>query len=338
MSNATAAPIVVCLKDLQPRTLSWLWPGRIALGKLCLLDGDPGQGKSLFTVDLCARLTRGQPLPDGAAGHPPINVLFLCEDDLSDTVLPRLQQLTGEAGRVFAYQGMQAEQRSAFRSPLFPRDAAVLQRVIEQTDSRLVIIDPLVDYLDPAVCNVYDHTVRLALRPLARVAEATGAALLIVRHLNKRGGTRALYRGTGSITIIGTVRTAFLLGPDPEEPSVRVLACTKSNLGPLPPPLTFRIEPAEPHPRLHWLGEAELAANDLLARTPPPVLPRARARAFLQERLQRGPCPVDGLMRGAQAEGISEKTLLRAKQELKIEHRQVRQDGRPVFYWNLAGQ
>src|SRR5262245_9378417 len=135
MSNATAAPIVVCLKDLEPRTLSWLWPGRIALGKLCLLDGDPGQGKSLFTVDLCARLTRGQPLPDGAAGHPPINVLFLCEDDLSDTVLPRLQQLTGEAGRVFAYQGMQAEQRSAFRSPLFPRDAAVLQRVIEQTDS-----------------------------------------------------------------------------------------------------------------------------------------------------------------------------------------------------------
>src|SRR5262249_31511728 len=106
MSTPASMPVVVCLKDIAPQAVRWLWPGRIALGKLCLLDGDPGQGKSLFTLDLCARLTQGLALPDGAPAGPPVSVLLLSEDDLCDTIRPRLEQLSGETGRVFAYRGM----------------------------------------------------------------------------------------------------------------------------------------------------------------------------------------------------------------------------------------
>jgi hypothetical protein len=330
-------PLVWRLDNIEPRPIQWLWPGRIPGGKLSLLDGDPNQGKSLFTLDLCARVTRGDAFPDGAAGCEPGHVLLVtCEDELGDTVLPRLQQLGAVERRVSAYQGNASEDCFS-QLPRFPRDAPILEEVIRRTDSKLVVIDPLMAFLDTTICGASDQSVRQALMPLALVAEATGAALLLVRHLNKTGGSRAIYRGSGSIGIIGSVRMAFLLARNPEDPDVRVLACTKCNLGPPPSSLGFKVEAADGgNPRVVWLGPSELSADDLVVARPPRLLPRQQACEFLQERLEKGSREVQALEREAAEQGISKATLLRAKKELKVFTRQERAGGRPVFFWSLT--
>jgi hypothetical protein len=330
-------PLVWRLDDIEARPIRWLWPGRIPGGKLSLLDGDPNQGKSLFTLDLCARITRGDAFPDGIPGGKPGHVLLVtCEDELDDTILPRLKQLGAVERRVHSYQGFTSD-GSFSRLPSFPRDAPILEQVIRNTGSKLVVIDPLMAFLDPTICGINDQSVRQALMPLALVAEATEAALLLVRHLNKSGGNRAIYRGSGSIGIIGSMRMAYLMARDPEDPDVRVLACTKSNIGPPPSSLAFRVEKGEGDaPRVVWLGPSELSADDLVATRAPRLLPRQQACDFLQERLQKGSREVKELEREAAAQGISKTTLLRAKKELKVFTRQERHGGKPVFFWSLT--
>jgi len=329
-------PLLVCLQDVAPRPLDYLWPGRIVRGKLCLLDGDPDQGKSLFTLDLCARLTRGAPFLDGAPGGPPANVLLLtAEDNLDDTVLPRLQHLGGDRARVFAYQGSACA--GVFtRPPSFPRDAATLEKLIRKTESQLVVLDPFLTFLDATVCSLNDQALRQALLPLVRVAEQTRCVILLVRHLTKFGGGRALYRGTGGIAIMGAARTALLLACDPEDRAIHVLAWNRNNTGPVPPALAFGIVNAGGMPELLWLGESDLTADQLLLTPPADLLPRQRAREFLQQELAQGEREVGEVRRLAKAEGLSETTLRRARRQLKVRtRRQLTAEGRTLFFWSL---
>jgi hypothetical protein len=337
MSAPHTEKLLVCLRDLAPRSLDWVWPGRLARGKLCLLDGDPGQGKSLLTLDLCARLTRGDPFPDGAPSGPPVNVLLLTgEDDARDTVCPRLAGFGAALDRVHVPEELLTPGEAA-RLLAFPRDGPLLEQMIRRSESRLVVIDPFMAFLDRSVCGLNDQSVRQVLTPLAQVAERTGCAILLIRHLIKVGGLRALYRGSGSIGIMGAVRSALVLARDPDDADIRVLACTKSNFGPLPPALAFGIVTGPGGaPELVWLGESDLRADDLMAAASVRLWPRERARAFLQERLKTGECEVHALFREARDEGIAAMTLRRAKRELKVEVRQQPRPGQSsVFFWSL---
>jgi hypothetical protein len=329
-------PLVLCLENVRPRPLEWIWPGRIARGKLCLLDGDPGQGKSLLTLELCARLTRGDVFPDGAAGGPPANVLLVgCEDTPEDTLVPRLLALGAERSRIFAYQGW-ATAAGLSRLPSFPRDLPELERLIQQTQSRLAVLDPWTAFLDAAASGLNELMARRVLMALGGVAERTGCALLLVRHLRKSGRAQALYRGTGSIGIIATIRSAFLLGRDPEDPNRRVLACLKCNFGPPPPALAFTVAGPPERPQVVWEGPTELTADQLLAVPPRTPLPRQRAVAFLQQRLRERPRPAALLLTEARTEGISESTLQRAKRQLNIEvRRQDDGEGKEATFWAL---
>jgi hypothetical protein len=180
--------------------------------------------------------------------------------------------------------------------------------------------------------------VRRALAPLARVAEETRAAMILVRHLSKwGGGQRAIYRGSGSIGIIGSARTAFLVGRDPEESEVRVLASTKNNLGAPPPALGFRIV-ADRHGRAHieWTGPVDVTAEEMVQ------LPNhrrgeqlPRAVVFLEKLLGKGPRPREAVVRRTQAHGISNRTLLRAKSQLEVVSKETREHGKNVWHWSL---
>jgi hypothetical protein len=320
------------LQKTQP--LPWLWPDRIALGRLTLIDGDPGQGKSLLALDLAARLTTGRELPDGYQPGEPANVMVLCrEDNLGDTVVPRLRAAGADLERVHDWD-------EAILGPaVFPQACPQLQHAIRQTEARLVIFDTFLSFLGQEISSLNDLMIRRALEPLAGVAEETQAALLLIRHLNKCGaGKQAVYRGQGSIAILGRARTAFLVGPDPTDADLHVLACTKTNLAAMPAALGFGIVPAVAGtPRIDWQGPVEWTADDLVAtgRKPGEAIPRAVR--FLEEHLADGPCDRQTLLEHAQQQGLSFRTLERAKAALGVVSQQRREEGRNVWYWSLGG-
>ena len=309
------------LSDIQPREVEWLWQDHIPLGAITLLDGDPGLGKSLITLDLAARVTTGRGMPDEPdallrelRGEPYGVVLLSAEDDLARTILPRLRAAGGEDERVYAITDVHetgADGSEHTRPFVLPRDIPILAEGIALVRARLVVIDPLTAYLDLRVNSWNDQHVRAALAPLARLAEETGVAILILRHLNKSAGGSALYRGGGFIGISGAARSGLLAAKDPDDPEhQRVLASSKSNLGPPPPSLRYRLLPVGDgaYARVEWLEESHRTAQELLRAQMDEegdggqsALEEARdfLRTFLAEGPRRategrGGCPRDG--------------------------------------------
>jgi hypothetical protein len=217
------------LSSVEPEEVSWLWPSWLALGKLALVDGDPGLGKSAMTLDLAARVSSGKVFPDGAECEPAGVVLLSAEDGLADTIRPRLDAAGADTSKVLALATVPDEDGHD-RLLSIPEDLALIEKGIRRVGARLVVVDPLMAFLSGDTNSHRDQDVRRALAPLAGLAERTGAAVLVVRHLNKAAANNPLYRGGGSIGIIGAARMAFVVGKDPQDESRRVLASTKNNL------------------------------------------------------------------------------------------------------------
>jgi hypothetical protein len=325
--------------ELAPRPVEWLWPLRLALGKLALLEGDPGLGKSLVTLDLAARLSTGRPWPDGSAapGAWP-SLIFEGEDDNRDTLLPRLGALGADLSRVFFPDG---EDPLAAPPLRLPSQAAALDGAVVRTGARLLVLDPLAEFLDPQVSANNEASIRRALSPLARIAAARGCAVLMVRHLNKGEGRRAVYRGSGSVALLAPCRSAWLVADLPDAPGSarRVLAQVKNNLASPQPSLAFEVTAEDGGPaRLLWSGPVPLGADVLLGRPRAAAKPRDAARAFLEEVLADGPLTSQDLWQRVQAEGLASATVKRAKKLLGVRSQWVKVDGRAVSYWMLEGQ
>ena len=327
--------------DLESRPVSWLWPGRLALGKLAMLDGDPGLGKSLVTLDLCARLSKGRPFPDGATGPGRAAALVLNgEDSAEDTIRPRLQALDADLKYVFVLRMEDAAGGEPLR---LPDHTAVLDDALNQTSARLLVIDPIVAFLNPRIQSGNDASVRRALAPLAHLAERHGAAVLLVRHLNKSPGRSPIYRGGGSIGFLAACRSGWLIARDPEQSAHCVLTQVKNNLAPPQPSLAYQVESGESEAlSLSWLGPTDWTAAQLLAGTPrnPPqhLSPRECAREFLEGFLRDGPRTSRDIWNAALPLGLTERTLERVKQELAIRSVRVCPPGQRLSYWLLPGQ
>src|SRR5262249_2461898 len=153
------------------------------------------------------------------------------------TIRPRVEALGGDLTRVHVLHGPTVDGHEFL--PSFPRDLGRLEAAIRARNAALVIVDPVMAFLDETICSSNDQSVRQALAPLAVVAEATGAAILLVRHLNKAGGAKAVYRGGGSIGIVGACRSAWLIGKHPGDDRQRVLAQVKNNLAKPQPSLGY---------------------------------------------------------------------------------------------------
>ena len=338
LSGNSAQPILVRLADVAPKKVRWLWPGRIPLGKLTVLDGDPGLGKSLLTLDLAARLTRNSPMPDGTVSdlHEPRNVVLLsAEDDVEDTIRPRLDRAGADVERIELLA--RVRDSSGERGPTIA-DLAVLDEAIRSTMAVLVTVDPFMAYLPDQRDAHRDHDVRRTLAPLTDLAARTGAAMLAIRHLSKGSGDgNPLYRGGGSIGIIGAARSGLLVAPDPNarESGRRILVVTKSNLAAKPPALAYRIETLDDVARIVWDGPTEHTAEELLASSLPDDERSAldEAAAFLRDYLAEGDRPANGVKTAARQAGIAPRTLERARVRAGVTfHRQG--FGGP-FVWSL---
>ena len=324
------------LSEVKPERVEWLWPGRLPLGKLAVLDGDPGLGKSALTLDVAARVSAGLELPDGGRCGPAGVVLLSAEDGLADTIRPRLDAAGADTERIVALSTV-AEGKTGERTISIPKDLAVIERAIARVGAALVVVDPLMAFLSGKTDSHKDQDVRRALAPLAVLAERTRASVLIVRHLNKAAGGNTLYRGGGSIAIIGAARSGLVVAEDPEDPERRILAANKHNLSRAAPSLAFRVGTApNGAARVSWGGVSTLTAGDILKEPIDPEQKSAlsEAKEFLRQKLGEVPVAAEEVKKDARGAGISERTLKRAKSALGVKSRKQGD----VWYWVLAHQ
>ncbi len=236
-TDCATEAVMVAANSVDEKPLYWLWGRYIPAGKASVLDGEPDKGKSAMTLDLAARLSRGDVLPDGSKselgdGKPLASIIISCEDDLQDTIVPRLR--AAKADLDYIHFLTDVTDSNGTRQPFtIPQDIPALKAAIEQTHAVFVVIDPLVGFLDGKINSNNDAQVRRALRSVHEVAQETGAAIVCLRHFKKdRQETNLLHRGGGSIGIIGAARSALAIiaDPDPAFESRRYFGVTKHNL------------------------------------------------------------------------------------------------------------
>jgi hypothetical protein len=325
-------PTGIYLCDVEPEPVAWLWPGRIPLGKLTILDGNPGDGKTTMALDILARVTQGAFMPDQTSCQQGGIVILTAEDGLGDTIRPRLEAAGADLSRALAIPYI-PDGEEGERPPVLPQDLPAIEEAIRRVNAAAVLIDPLVAFLAGRIDTNKDADVRRALSPLATLANRLNVAFIGIRHLNKMQGGHVLYRGGGSIGIIGAARAGLLVARDPDDESMRVLAMTKSNLGPDPGSLSFALEGTDGVARIRWLGASRHSAQDLLA-IPSDSDDRsavAEATAFLRQLLGAGPVPAQEVQKQARAAGIPARTLTRAKKAAHVASR--RSAGRSGWEW-----
>lgn len=335
--SAGPYPGIVRLSDVEPETVRWLWPDRVPLGKLTILEGNPGRLKSTITLDLGARLSREAPMPDGTRPEvdgPGGTVLLTAEDGLADTVRPRFDAAGGDPERVAVVKHVPTDDGD-LRMP-HVEDIPALERALDDVDAKLVVVDPLMAFLPDEVDSYRDQDVRRALTPLTELAGERGVAVVAIRHLTKSGGSNPLYRGGGSIGLIGAARAGLLVAEDPDAPDTRrILAPTKANLSERAPSLALRpVEADNGAVRVEWAGETDHTAHALLAASGKERTKVEEAADVLQEKLQSDPVAVEELKDLADRLGIGWRTFRRAKKKLGVKADKQGFDG--GWYWLLA--
>jgi archaellum biogenesis ATPase FlaH len=313
------------LQDVVPSPVTWLWPGRLPVGKFCILAGDPGLGKSYLTLDVAARVSQGGKWPDG--GDVPLGrvIIISAEDGLADTIRPRLDLLGADLAKIEAISPT-VESESENRSFNLQDHLKLLEDKIVTSKTNLLILDPILAFTG----NKDTHKssdVRAVMAPLSSMADATQCTILAIIHLNKKTGEfNSIYRLTGSLDFAAAARSVLVVGKHPEIEGHRILAPVKMNLSAMPESLQYCFTDDG---KFEWGGVSQLEANDILSA---PIKNNHTARAvaenFLREILADGPMAAKELYSEAAERGHSESTLKRAGQEVGVYKYQVGETGK----------
>jgi len=313
--------------SVKTRKVEWAWAKRFPLGKVSIIEGDPGDGKSVLTVDLVARWSSGSPMPDGEPGVGPVSVIMIsAEDDMEDTIVPRLRRAGANLDNVLLIAWGSRPDLPFDLSENMPE----LRRQVLARSAKIIVVDPLSAFMPEKTDTHNDASTRRALQPLKVLAGQTGAAVVCVRHLTKgSAGGKAMYRGGGSIAFIGAARAAYLVAPSHGDPDVKVLACVKNNLARKPASLTYRVEIADDEqPFLAWGAALEQTAQELLDGPAKESedddndelrgkrRARQEERAFLADLLKDEPMSWIDIVAAGKEEGFSAATLVRARSEV----------------------
>jgi hypothetical protein len=316
------------LSDVVARPVHFLWEPYLPLGKLTLLDGDPGQGKSWLTAAIATAGSHGRGLP-GTPPFEPFTTLFFTEDPAEDVLRTRLDLLGADCSRILACD--------TFEHPLDlsqPADVLRTEQLVAAYGARLVVIDPIQAFLGAKTDIYRPNEVRAVLTPLLRLAKRHNCALLVLRHITKARASRSIYAGQGSVDFIAAARSVLLAGSGPEDPNRHALVHLKSNLAPTGPTLAYRVDGRA----FLWEGTSSLTANDLLAAEAQPDDAGAEqeARLFLRDILASAEnLPARAVLAAAREAGVAERTLKRAKRREGI--RTLRQGfgTGSVWLWSL---
>ncbi len=324
--NLIRAPLeMYTAADVEPKEVKWLWYPYIPFGKVTLIQGDSGDGKSTFALNLAALLTRGDTLPFTGVSHDPMRVIYLnAEDDADDTVVPRFMKANGERSRLFFIS--EEKQRLNFSDDR-------IREAIVSTGARVCILDPLASYLGADVSMNLANEVRPRFESLIEVARETGCAIIVIAHMNKAEGLNAKYRANGSVDIVAAVRSALVIGRSSDDADDRIMAQSKNNLAPLGSSILFSVSDGV----VEFIDTVDITADQLVGAygaAKARETKQAVARRELLDILSRGPVPQKEVMARMSELGISQRTCELAKGTLPIES--VREGG--CFVWRLASR
>lgn len=320
-------PVLLRLSDVKSERIEWLWPGRIAIGKLTLFAGDPGLGKSLITLDIAARVSKGLPWPDSSESPQPGNVVMLsAEDDPADTIRPRLDAAGADVSRISLLQAIgtidEADGTRIERTFCLDRDMATLSQVVVDTPNcRMVVIDPISAYLGRTDSHK-NSEIRGLLAPLAEMAQKHRVAVVVITHLNKSGGP-AMYRSMGSLAFVAAARMVWAVAKDPEDASKRLVLPVKCNIAPDVSGLSYKVVDTDGAACLAWSPEPiDVPVDDVLTAGSEreAVTEKDEAKEFLRQVLADGPVPSKAIKAEASANGgPSWRTIRRAQVEMGIQ-------------------
>ena len=244
---------IIRMSEVDTQAVAWLWKPYIPFGKVTILQGNPGEGKTTLGLRLCAACTNRKPFP-GMPEHEPFNVIYqTAEDGLGDTVKPRLMEADADLDRVLVID--EAKQELSLSDER-------IERAIRQNKARLIILDPIQAYVGEKTDMNKANEIRPIFRRLAEIAERTGCAVVLIGHLNKTAGGQSAYRGLGSIDFRAAARSVLLIGRVKREPNVRVIIHDKSSLAPEGKPVAFCLDPET---GFEWIGDYDITADELLS-------------------------------------------------------------------------
>ncbi len=324
------------LSEIERETVSWLWPNFLPDRKLTILDGMPGVGKSTLTSEIAARISSGKGFPDGKSMEPKGVVFIAVEDGVADTIKPRVLAAGGDEEHAHF---IHIEQNGNEITPDLEVHLPAIRKAIEEIGNvGLLIIDPIMALLGNSVDSYRDQDVRKVTTPLGRLAEELNLAILIVRHPNKGSSNNALIRGGGSMAFIGAARVGWVVGKNPENPDIRVLAISKSNIGTMSESLEFQLvnDATYECARVEWLGSSKFTADNLYeSQNLEEKSQTDEGMEWLQEFLSEGGMDSATIKREADKLGISQKALRRAREKMKVVIRREGSGSSTMSFWSL---
>lgn len=297
---------IIRMSDVDEQEVEWLWNPYIPFGKVTIIQGNPGEGKTTLALRLCAACTNRKSFPDMAELEP-FNVIYqTAEDGLGDTVKPRLMEAEADLARVLVIDEAKKE--------LSLSDERI-EKAIRQNKARLIILDPLQSYLGASTDMNRANEIRPIIKRLADVAERTGCAVILLGHLNKASGTQAAYRGLGSIDFRAAARSVLLIGRVKKEPNIRVIIHDKSSLAPEGEPMAFALGDNE---GFRWIGRYDITADELLSGKGGDTESKEDlAKGLILDLLAGGKeMFIEDIEKAAAEIGISERTVRNAKRKL----------------------
>ena len=323
-TETNAEPLIIRASEVEPKEVKWLWYPYIPYGKVTIVQGNPGDGKSTLLLTLSAKLTKGEILPftEPEEVPKPMTVIYqTTEDDADDTIVPRFIKAGGNRERlVFIKED---------ESPLSFADERI-GIALKKTGAKLLILDPLSSYIGDCSLNAANE-VRPKFNHLIKAAKENDCAIVVVDHMNKMQGQSVLLRTVGSIDIVGAVRSVITVIPDKVDRQKRYMVMTKANLAPLGTGIAFSIS----NDGIEFLEEIDATADELMqsfsAEIGRPDERLEEAMMFISEMLSGGRLPSKECLERLKEAGIKESTAKKAKKKLGIVSTRPSLD----WYWSL---
>lgn len=296
---------IIVMDTIEREEIKWLWKPYIPYGKITIVQGDPGEGKTSLILKLASELSLGRCFGEDELREP-INIIYqTAEDGLADTVKPRLEDSGADCKRIMVIDDSE--------DSLSMNDVRI-EAAIRTTGAKLLILDPLQAYLGDKVDMNRANETRDITKRLGTIAEKTGCAVVLIGHMNKGSGAKAAYRGIGSIDFFAIARSVLLVARVPENPNIRALAQIKNNLEKEGSTVAFEIKDNI----FNWVGEYDISIEELLSGFSQGNK-SLKAESFLKDLLkEEDSYPASEIFAKGKTLGISKRTLENSKQELGI--------------------
>ena len=311
---------MIKMSEIQSQEVSWLWYPFIPYGKLTIIQGDPGDGKTTLVLNIAAWLSKGEGLDNEMKLSEPVNVIYQsAEDGLADTVKPRLELAGADCERILVI-----DEKEKSLSMVDER----LEKAIVRTKARMLILDPIQAYLGGGMDMNRANEARDMTKKLGALAEKYQCAIVLIGHMNKAAGNKAAYRGMGSIDFFAVARSVLLVGRVEGEPNIRAVVQIKNNLAAFGHPKAFALS----ENGFQWLGDYEITADEVLGGIAPKTNKLEQAKRLLRElALTSDAVQSNEIFDMADEQGISKRTLENAKRELGIRAKKINNS----WYWEL---